>query len=185
MGRGAHSRCPLSSEKSDEAPLSWQHTLQEIVAVPAPPARVFAWIDDPTNTGLHMSRPSMAMLGGSLRVQRLSQHATGVGATYRSWGRVLGLPIDFTTTVTSWLPEQEKVVETRGTARLIVIRDFQMRSSIARVDGSTRVAFGLAYNLPEGRVGRLLGWALARPYVRWCLRRIAQDAGAALGATAA
>jgi len=98
---------------------------------------------------------------------------------------VLGLPLDFTTTVTSWLPEREKVVETTGRPRLIVIRDFQIRSSIARVDGSTRVAFALAYNLPEGRVGRLLGRALAGPYARWCLRRIAQDARAALGAAAA
>jgi hypothetical protein len=31
---------------------------------------------------------------------RLSSTTTGVGTTYRSWGQVLGLPVDFTTAVT-------------------------------------------------------------------------------------
>jgi len=148
--------------------MTWQHTLQETAVLPALPARVFEWIDTPANTGLHMSRPSMAMLGGSLQVERLSPNAAGVGATYRSWGRVLGLRIDFTTRVTVWLPEREKSVETIGEPRLIVIGDFQMRSSITRLDSSTRLVLALAYNLPAGWFGRLLGRVLARPYVRWC-----------------
>jgi hypothetical protein len=50
--------------------------LEETMTVPAPPARVFAWLDDPRNTGWHMSRPSIAMLGGALRLERLSAMAT-------------------------------------------------------------------------------------------------------------
>lgn len=72
-------------------------TPEESVIVPAPLPQVFAWLDDPANTGMHLNRPSTAMLGGTLRVERLSATTTGLGTTYRSWGRVLGLPIDFTT----------------------------------------------------------------------------------------
>jgi hypothetical protein len=162
--------------------MSWQHSVQEIVLLRALPARVFAWIDDPANTGLHMSRPSFAMLGGALRVEQLSRNSTGVGATYRSWGHVLGVPIDFTTTCTAWLPGREKVLQTTGESRLVVIRDFRMTSTMTPLDGGTRLALALAYNPPAGTFGRLLGRALAAPYVRWCLRRMAHDARAALGA---
>jgi hypothetical protein len=53
---------------------------------------------------MHMKRPSMAMCGGMLRAEKLSSTTTGVGTTSRSRGRVLGLPIDRTTTVTEWVP---------------------------------------------------------------------------------
>jgi hypothetical protein len=149
--------------------------------VAAPPARVFAWLDEPRHTGWHMSRPSPAMLGGALRVERLSDTVTGVGATYRSWGRVLGLPIDFTTVVTQWVVNREKVWRTTGDPRLIVLGHFEMRFSIDPVgDGGTRLVLALDYDLPSGRLGRLLGRALAAPYARWCLRRMSRDAKAAL-----
>lgn len=70
--------------------VTWARSMPETTTVAALPARVFAWLDDPHNTGWHMSRPSLAILGGVLHVERLSEAATGVGATYRSWGRVLG-----------------------------------------------------------------------------------------------
>jgi hypothetical protein len=156
--------------------MTWQRTLQETVVVAAPPARVFAWIDDPANTGLHMSRPSMAMLGGSLRVEQLSPNAAGVGATYRSWGRVLGLPIDFTTAVTVWVSGREKIWRTVGKPRLIVLGDFQMRFLLAGCEDGTNRVLAIDYNVPTRFPGRLLGRVLAAPYVRWCLRRMACDA---------
>lgn len=156
--------------------MTWQRTLQETIVVAAPPARVFAWIDDPANTGLHMSRPSMAMLGGSLRVEQLSPNAAGVGATYRSRGRVLGLPIDFTTAVTVWVSGREKIWRTVGTPRLIVLGDFQMRFSLtACEDDGTNLVLAIDYNVPARFPGRHLGRVLAAPYVRWCLRRMACD----------
>jgi hypothetical protein len=156
--------------------------LEETTTIAAPPARVFAWLDNPRNTGWHMSRPSLAMLGGALRVERLSAMATGVGATYRSWGRVLGLRLDFTTTVVRWVADREKVWRTIGDARLIVIGHFEMRFGIDPVDGGARLIMALEYELPSRGWGRLFGQVLAAPYARWCLRRMCRDARAALGA---
>jgi hypothetical protein len=158
-----------------------ERCLEQTVVVPAPPARVFAWLDDPRNTGWHMSRPSFAMLGGALRVERLSTTDTGVGATYRSWGRVLGLRIDFTTTVVRWVADQEKVWRTIGDPRLIVLGHFEMRFGVEPVNEGTRLTMALEYELPPKSVGRLLGWALAAPYAKWCLRRMCRDAKVAFG----
>jgi len=158
-----------------------RHRLEETTTVSAPPARVFAWLDNPRNTGWHMSRPSLAMFGGALRVERLSATATGVGATYRSWGRVLGLRIDFTTTVVRWVADREKIWRTIGDPRLIVIGHFEMRFAVDPVDGGARLTMALEYELPSRGCGRLLGRALAAPYAKWCLRRMCRDARAALG----
>ena len=155
--------------------MTWTRSLQETVVVRAPGTTVFAWLDEPQNTGFHMSRPSAAMLGGALRLERLSAQTTGVGATYRSWGRVLGLPIDFTTAVTEWAPGREKTWRTIGKPRLIVLGDFQMRFSLTSHDGGTNVVMAIDYNLPTRGIGRLLGTVLAAPYVRWCLRRMVRD----------
>jgi hypothetical protein len=128
-----------------------------------------------------MSRPSLAMAGGRLRVERLSANTTGEGATYRSWGRVLGLRIDFTTTVVRWVMDREKVWRTTGEPRLVVIRHFEMRFATAPLDGGTDLTLALAYDLPARGAGWLLGRLLAGPYARWCVRRIVRDGQVALG----
>ena len=157
--------------------------LDENVWIDAPPAAVFAWIDDPRNTGWHMSRPSMAMLGSVLQTEQISPNATGLGATYRSHGRVMGLPLDFTGVVSRWVPQEEKIWRSIGEPRLIVIGAFEMRLTITPESGGSRLTAGIEYTLPKSWAGRLLGRVLARPYSRWCLRRICRDAKSALEKT--
>lgn len=157
--------------------------LEETMWIGAQPVGVFTWIDDPRNTGWHMSRPSMAMLGSVLRTEQISPSATGVGATYRSHGHVMGLPLDFTARVTRWVPDKEKVWCTIGEPRLVVLGGFEMRLTITPESGGTRLVAGIDYTLPKSWAGRLLGRLLARPYSRWCLRRICRDAKAALEKT--
>jgi hypothetical protein len=160
--------------------MTWTRSLEETAVVRAAATTVFAWLDEPRNTGFHMNRPSLAMLGGALRLERVSAQTRGVGATYRSWGRVLGLPIDFTTAVTQWVPGREKTWRTVGKPRLIVLGDFQMRFSLASRDGGTNVMMAIDYSLPTRGIGRLVGAVLAAPYARWCLRRMVRDARSTL-----
>lgn len=90
-------------------------TLTESVVIEAPAQRVFAFMDDVKNVGFHMSgRSSMAMMGSRLEIAVLSPQSTGVGATYRMWGKMMGLTIDFSETVTRYIPGREKVWETYG-----------------------------------------------------------------------
>jgi hypothetical protein len=168
--------------KSPTPIVTWARSLEQVVDLAATPAKVFCWVDDPRNTGMHMSQPSLAMLGASLRVERQSASMTGVGTTYRSWGRVLGLPVDFTTTVTSWTREREKTWRTIGEPALIVLGHFEMHFSVAPAVPGTRLRLAIKYNLPATLFGRVIGRILAAPYARWCLRRIANDAQAAFNA---
>jgi hypothetical protein len=138
------------------ATLSGAVHLDETVMISAPPAVVFAWIDDPQNTGWHMSRSSVAMLGAVLHTEQVSSNQSGLDATYRSHGRILGLPVDFTARVTRWVPDREKIWRTIGEPRLIVLGAFEMQLTIAPEAGGCRLAAGIDYTLPKSWAGRLL-----------------------------
>ena len=90
-------------------------------------------------------------------------------------GRVLGLRIDFTTTVVRWVEDREKVWRTTGEPRLVVLGHFEMRFAMMAFAGGTGLTVSFDYDLPTPRVGRMLGWLLAGRYARWCARRIIRD----------
>jgi len=56
-------------------------------------------------------------MGSKLKLEILTAYPSGVGATYRYTGRVMGLPIDFSETVTRFVAGREKVWQTIGCAR--------------------------------------------------------------------
>lgn len=85
-------------------------TVTESVAIEAPAEHVFGYVDDMRNVGWHMTdRSSMAMLGSRLKLEILSEQRSGLGATYRYSGKMMGLSLDFSETVTQYIPNREKV----------------------------------------------------------------------------
>jgi hypothetical protein len=73
--------------------------LSRTATINAPAERVFAYADDIRNLARHMSeRGSMPMMGSKLALEIITPQATGVGATYRYSGRMLGLVIEFSET---------------------------------------------------------------------------------------
>src|SRR4029453_839428 len=97
-------------------------TLTETVQIRAPAETVFAHVDDIRNLGWHMTgRSSMAVVGARLRLDVLSDQPTGLAATYRYSGTVMGLSIDFSESVTKYLPPREKVWRTIGEPRLLLL----------------------------------------------------------------
>jgi hypothetical protein len=82
-------------------------TVSEIVDIQAPAETVFAYVDDIRNVGWHMTeRSSMPMLGSRLELDILSEQSTGLGATYRYSGRMLGLSLDVSEPVTRYVPSR-------------------------------------------------------------------------------
>lgn len=69
------------------------------ILIQASQQKVFAQMDDFSKTGMHMGESSMMMMGSKLTLEQLSQNATGVGASYRWHGKMMGMAIDFTETV--------------------------------------------------------------------------------------
>jgi hypothetical protein len=154
----------------------------ESVVIETPAAAVFAHVDDMANIGGHMTeRSSMLMIGSSLKLELASSQATGVGATYRYSGNVLGVTIDFSEVVTRYVPGREKVWRTVGTPRLLIVDFYEMRVTVDPVTpASARLSISIAYTLPRGAGMRLLARLLAPVYARWCLRSMCRDAKSAL-----
>jgi Polyketide cyclase / dehydrase and lipid transport len=159
-------------------------TVREGVEIRAPAEAVFAHVDDIRNLGWHMTgRSSMAMMGSRLRLEVLSDQSTGLGAVYRYSGTMMGLSIDFSESVTKYLPPREKVWRTIGEPRLLIIASYEMRVAVEPLSRtSARLTISIAYELPRSAFWRIVGLLLARPYSRWCLRRMLQDARRALEA---
>jgi len=126
----------------------------------------------------------MAMMGSRLRLEVLSDQPTGLGATYYS-GTMMGLSSDFSESVTKYLPPREKVWRTIGEPRLLIIASYEMCVTVERLSpSSARLTISIVYELPRAAFWRIVGLLLARPYSRWCLRRMLQDARRALEAPA-
>jgi len=159
-------------------------TVSETVEIRAPAQEVFAHIDDIRNVGLHMTeQSSMAMMGSKLKVEVLSREPTGLGATYRYSGKMMGLTLDFSESVTKYVPNHEKVWHTIGEPRLLIISSYEMRLAVEpQSPSSSRLTVSIAYDLPRSGFWRVLGILLAGWYSRWCLGRMCQDTKRALEA---
>src|SRR5213594_439015 len=152
-------------------------TVSETVEIRAPAETVFAHVDDIRNVGWHMTeRSSMAMMGSRLRLELLSDQPTGLGAIYRYSGTMLGLTIDFSESVTKYVPPREKVWRTIGEPRLLFIASYEMRVAVEPLSpSSSRLTISIVYELPRSGFWRIVGLVLVRSYSRSCLRRMCRD----------
>lgn len=152
-------------------------TVSETVEIQVPAQEVFAHIDDIRNVGWHMTeRSSMAMMGSKLTLEVLSGQRTGLGATYRYSGKIMGLTLDFSESVTKYVPNREKVWRTIGEPRLLIMASYEMRLAVEpEPPSSSRLTISIAYELPRSQVWRFLGILLGGWYSRWCLRRMCRD----------
>ena len=137
----------------------------------APSESVFAYVDDIRNLARHMSeRGSMPMMGSKLSLEIVTANATGVGATYRYSGRMMGLMLNFSETVTKYTAGREKVWRTIGEPKLLIICSYEMWVLVDPVSATaSRLTIGIDYKLPHSGFWRAAGWLLADAYSRWCL----------------
>lgn len=146
--------------------------------VPAWPEELFAFLDDQASLGGHMEKPSVMMLGGSMRYVLDTARGQAVGSVSRMEGKVLGLTLSVAEEVVVRDPPRRKVWRTIGTPRLLIIGFYAMGFEIEPGEAGSRLRVFIDYELPADVFGRLLGRALARLYARWCVRRMAHDAAA-------
>jgi hypothetical protein len=134
-------------------------TATETVGIEAPAETVFAYGDDIRDVGWQMTeRSSMAMMGSRLKLEILSEQPSGLGATYRYCGTMMGLSLDFSESVTRYVPNREKVWRTIGKPRLVIISSYEMRLAVApRSASSSRLTISIAYELPVRRCGGCSG----------------------------
>lgn len=146
-------------------------SISQSALIEAPAERVFAYVDDIRNLARHMSESrSMPMMGSKLKLEILTAQPTGIGATYRYSGRMMGITIDFFEKVTAYVPGREKVWSTTGKPQLLIMSRYEMRIQVEPVSlKSSRLTISIDYELPVAGFWRAAGWALADTYSRWCL----------------
>lgn len=161
-------------------PLPLHHRSEALLAIGA--ERLFAYLDDHRRLAGHMEKPSLMTAGASMRIDTDERRGQAVGSVIRLTGRVLGLRLSVEEAVTRRDPPREKVWETVGEPRLLIIGAYRMGFTIAPVGSGTRLVVFIDYRLPARGIGRVLGWLLGGSYAAWCTRKMASDAGEAFGA---
>jgi hypothetical protein len=98
----------------------------ESAFVAAPADSVFAYADDPARLSAHMRESSWMMGGGRMQTQLDAGRGQAVGSRIRLSGKVFGLELSVEEIVTERIPPKQKVWETTGSPRLLVIGHYRM-----------------------------------------------------------
>ena len=104
-------------------------------------------MDDLSKTGMPMSEGSM--MAGNLKLEHLSGPEKGVGATFRWKGKVMGFSLDFTETVTHWTENKEKIWETIGTPKLVILDWYRLLLKTLPVKEGTLTTLEIQYTRPK------------------------------------
>ncbi len=132
-------------------------------------------MDNINNTGMHMTKSSKPVMGSKLGLKQLSENATGLNSKFRWYGKMMGFTMDFTVVVTKWIKDKEKVWETIGEAKMIILGWYQMRLMISPQGENTKAVLSIAYIKPKNIFLKFIAFFLAPLYANWCLNNMLQD----------
>lgn len=145
-------------------------------SIAAPPAAVFAYLDDHRRLSKHMSQSSWMMLGSRMSIELDAAQGQLVGSRIQMSGRVLGLQLYLSEVVTIREPPWRKAWQTDETPRLLIIGHYRMGFEIAPVEGASVLRVFIDYDYSGDDVGSWLGFMLGDFYARWCTNQMADDA---------
>ncbi len=137
--------------------------------------KVFAYMDNIGNTGMHMTKSSMPMMGSKLELKQLSENTTGLNSKFRWTGKMMGFTMDFTVIVSKWIKDKEKAWETIGKAKMIIMDWYQMLLVISPEGQNTKAELSIAYTKPKNIFFKFISFFLAPLYANWCLNNMLQD----------
>ncbi|MEO6455853.1 MAG: SRPBCC family protein [Ginsengibacter sp.] len=150
-------------------------TKSKSILINATPERVFAQMDDFSKTGMHMSESSMMMMGSKLKLEQLSIKPTGIAASYRWYGKMMGMTMDFSEAVTKWQPPKLKEWETVGEAKIIIMSWYRMWYEISSDENGTSAKMSISYLPPKEWFYKILSFLFANLYCNWCLSNMLND----------
>lgn len=147
-----------------------------VAHVSAPQSEVFAFLDEHALLASHMEKRSLAMGGGSMRLEFDPDRGKAVGSRLRLSGTAFGLRLWVEEAVIERIPPFRKVWETVGEPRLLVIGPYRMGFVVEDLGRASRLTVFIDYQLPGRAPWRWLGRPLGRWYARWCTERMTRDA---------
>ena len=140
--------------------------------VAASPSQVFAFVDDHSRLSSHMEQSSWMMGGGRMSIETDAAKGQAVGSHIRLKGRVFGLNVFLDEIVVVREPPSQKVWETVGEPRLLVIGPYRMGFDIRDSHGGSELRVFIEYGLPRGLVTRWLGRMFGGWYANWCVEQM-------------
>ena len=148
--------------------MTFRH-VESSVFINASAEDVFAFIDDHSRFSSHMNESSWMMGGGRMVVELDEAKGQAVGSHIRLSGRIFGVSLYLDEVVTRREPPTNKVWETVGAPRLLVIGAYSMGVQITPEGAGSRLRVFIDYQLPEGWVTCWLGWVFGGFYAQWCV----------------
>jgi hypothetical protein len=137
--------------------------------IDASPEHMFAFVDDHSRFSSHMNESSWMMGGGRMSVELDEAKGQAVGSHIRLSGRVFGVSLYLDEVVTRREPPTNKVWETVGAPRLLVVGAYSMGVQITPEQSGSRLRVFIDYQLPDGPVTYWLGRLFGGLYARWCV----------------
>ena len=150
-------------------------TKSKSILIHSTPEKVFQQMDDFSKTGMHMSESSMMMMGSKLKLEQLSPNPTGIGASYRWYGKMMGMTMDFSETVTKWEQNKLKEWEIVGDAKIIIMSWYRMWFEISPSENGTNAKISISYLPPKEWYYKILSFFFAKWYCNWCLNNMLND----------
>ena len=150
-------------------------TLSKSIIIYSKPEKDFAYMDNIGNTGMHMTKSSMTMMGNKLELKQLSKNAMGLNSKFRWTGRMMGFTMDFTVVVSKWIKDKEKVWEIIGKEKMIILGWYQIRLVILQERENTKAELSISYTNPKNIFFKIIAFFLAPFYANWCLNNMLQD----------
>ena len=141
----------------------------------------FKFVDDHSRFSSHMSQSSWMMGGGRMSVGLDNAKGQAIGSHIGLRGTVLGIRLTLDEVVTRRSPPTEKVWETVGTPRLLVIGAYTMGIHITPEDGESRLRVFIDYDLPTGWATRWLGFLFGGIYASWCVGQMLEGPSSHFG----
>lgn len=155
-------------------------TLSKNIIIHNTPEKVFEYMDNLGNTGMHMTQSSKMMMGNKLGLEQLSQNAIGLNSKFRWYGKMMGLNMDFTVVVTKWNKAIEKTWETVGKSKMIILGWYQMHLFLSPELEGTKAELSISYTYPKNLWEKFLALLLSKWYANWCLNNMLKDSKTAL-----
>ena len=150
-------------------------TRSKSILIHSTPEKVFQQMDDFSKTGMHMSESSMMMMGSKLKLEQLSPNPTGVAAKYRWYGKMMGMQMDFSETVTKWQQNKHKEWEIVGDAKIIIMSWYRMWFEISPSGNVTLAKISISYLPPKEWYYKILSFLFVKWYCNWCLSNMLND----------
>ena len=145
---------------------------EDFAEIKASAPDIFAFIDDHAQFSSHMNESSWMMGGGQMSTRVDERKGQAVGSHIFMSGRVVGLHLELDEVVTVRRPPTEKVWQTVGQPRLLVIAEYQMGVWIEPTEDGSHLTVFIDYALPVGAVTYWLGRLFGRVYAKWCVNQM-------------